>query len=65
MNILFVGPYRQPDGWGMATRSYIKALATKHKNITTRPVYLATPDLKFDDFFVSSHIPFSCQGYFN
>jgi glycosyltransferase involved in cell wall biosynthesis len=55
MNILFVGPYRQPDGWGMATRSYIKALATKHKNITTRPVYLATPDLKFDDEEIISY----------
>lgn len=49
MNILFAGPYRQQDGWGMATRSYIKSLATKYKNITTRPLYLSTPDTNFSD----------------
>lgn len=49
MNILFVGPYRQKDGWAMATRSYIKSLATRHKNITTRPLYLSTPDDNFTD----------------
>jgi glycosyltransferase involved in cell wall biosynthesis len=49
MNTLFIGPYRQNDGWGMATRSYIKALGTKHKNITTHPIYLANPDLTFND----------------
>ncbi|MEX0597209.1 MAG: glycosyltransferase [Candidatus Paceibacterota bacterium] len=49
MNTLFVGPYRQNDGWGLATRSYIKAVATQHKNLTTRPVYLANPDLTFND----------------
>jgi glycosyltransferase involved in cell wall biosynthesis len=49
MNTLFIGPYRQNDGWGLATRSYIKALATQHKNITTRPIYLSKPDLTFND----------------
>ena len=49
MNILFVGPYRQKDGWAMATRSYIKSLATRHKNITTRSLYLSTPDDNFND----------------
>lgn len=49
MNTLFIGPYRQNDGWGLATRSYIKAVATQFKNITTRPVYLSTPDNQFDD----------------
>lgn len=49
MNTLFVGPYRQNDGWGLATRSYIRALASQHKNITTRPVYLATPDPYFNE----------------
>lgn len=49
MNILFVGPYRQGDGWGLATRSYIKAVGTKYKNITTRPIYLAGSDNTFND----------------
>ena len=39
MNGLFVGPYRQNDGWGMASRDYIKAISTQIPNLTTRPVY--------------------------
>lgn len=42
MNALFIGPYRQNDGWGAATRDYIKAIATQIKNITIRPIYLAS-----------------------
>jgi len=49
MNTLFIGPYRQTDGWGMATRAYIKALGTKNINLTTRPVYLGNPDPSFND----------------
>jgi glycosyltransferase involved in cell wall biosynthesis len=41
MNILFIGPYRQNDGWGSATKNYIKSLATQYKNLTIRPVFLA------------------------
>lgn len=41
MNALFIGPYRQNDGWGAATRDYIKAIATQIQNITIRPIYLA------------------------
>lgn len=41
MNILFIGPYRQNDGWGLATKNYIRALATQYKNLTIRPVFLA------------------------
>lgn len=40
MNGLFIGPYRQNDGWGMASRDYIKAIATQFTNLTTRPIYL-------------------------
>lgn len=43
MNVLFVGPYRQQDGWGLATQSYIRALASKKHNLTTRPVFLGSP----------------------
>lgn len=49
MNILFVGPYRQNDGWGLASQSYIKALGTTGHNITTRPVFLAGGDAGLED----------------
>jgi glycosyltransferase involved in cell wall biosynthesis len=49
MNILFIGPYRQNDGWGLAAQSYIKALGTTGHNITTRPVFLAGADTGLDD----------------
>lgn len=39
MNGLFVGPYRQNDGWGAASRDYIKAISTQLTNLTTRPIY--------------------------
>jgi glycosyltransferase involved in cell wall biosynthesis len=39
MNALFIGPYRQTDGWGMASKDYIKAIATKIPNITARPIF--------------------------
>jgi glycosyltransferase involved in cell wall biosynthesis len=44
MNVLFVGPYRQQDGWGLASQSYIRAIASQTSNITTRPVFLAGGD---------------------
>ena len=28
MNITYIGPYRQNDGWGLAARDYLKALLT-------------------------------------
>lgn len=39
MNSLFIGPYRQDDGWGMSARDYIKSIATQTSNITTRPYF--------------------------
>jgi glycosyltransferase involved in cell wall biosynthesis len=41
MSVLFIGPYRQQDGWGLATQSYIKAVATQVSELTTRPIFLA------------------------
>lgn len=41
MNALFIGPYRQQDGWGAASRDYIRAIATQIKNLSIRPIYLA------------------------
>lgn len=48
MNILFVGPYRQNDGWGLATQSYIKALGTKHNNLTTRPIFFTSAPSEYE-----------------
>lgn len=39
-NTLFIGPYSQNDGWGMASRMNIKALATTRNNLTIRPIYM-------------------------
>ena len=46
MNVLFVGPYRQPDMWGSLSRSIVSSLISIEEiNITTRPIFLATaPD---------------------
>ena len=41
MNILFIGPYRQNDGWGIAARDYARALATTDHNLTIRPIYMS------------------------
>lgn len=48
MNILFVGPYRQNDGWGLATQSYIKALGTKYNNLTTRPIFFTSAPSEYE-----------------
>lgn len=58
MKVLFIGPYRQNDGWGLAARDYIKALATnKDISLATRPVYLApnNKDSQFDDQEIISY----------
>ena len=38
MNILFVGPYRQADGWGEAAKHYIKALSHVGE-LAIRPIF--------------------------
>jgi len=46
MNVLFVGPYRQPDMWGSLSRSMISSLLSiKEIELTTRPIFLATSSL--------------------
>lgn len=52
MNVLFVGPYRQSDGWGQAAREYIRALQLTGCNLATRPVYLnmQVSYAEFDEF---------------
>ena len=40
-NVLFIGPYNQQDGWGIAAKKYVKALIAADCNLTIKPVYLA------------------------
>jgi len=40
--VLFIGPYRQPDGWGSFSRSIIASLLSIEEiNLTTRPIFLS------------------------
>ena len=39
MNNLFIGPYRQNDGWGFAASDYIKAIKTQVDNLAARPLF--------------------------
>lgn len=41
MNILFIAPYRQSDGWGRAAKDYARALETTQHNIAIRPIYMS------------------------
>lgn len=63
MNVLFVGPYRQQDGWGLASQSYIRAIASQTANITTRPVFLAGGDNSSIDSDLLSYENSSYDSY--
>lgn len=39
-NVLYVGPYRQSDGWGNASKEYVRALKKTGCNLSIRPVYI-------------------------
>ena len=39
--VLFIGPYRQSDGWGNAANEYAKAIATSCE-LAIRPVYMGS-----------------------
>lgn len=41
MKVLFIGPYRQQDGWGQSARSLISSLLTTDVDLSLRPLYLA------------------------
>jgi len=47
MNILYIGPYTQRDGWGNAAKAYVKSLIASGHNLTIRPVFMNN-DTKFD-----------------
>lgn len=40
-NILFIGPYRQDDGWGLASRDYLLSISKYASNLKAQPIYLA------------------------
>jgi hypothetical protein len=47
MNIMFIGPYRQEDGWGIAARNYLYALSSEY-NVTAKHIRLAGSPLYTD-----------------
>jgi len=40
-NVLFIGPYNSPSGWGEASRRYIKQLAKCNINLCVSPIYMS------------------------
>ena len=42
MKALFIGPYRQNDGWGNAAKHYAKALSTCCEELSIRPIYMGS-----------------------
>lgn len=61
--VLFVGPYRQSDGWGNAAREYIRALRLTGCDLATRPVYLNLQSKyadidEFDDLEYNKNRPY-------
>jgi glycosyltransferase involved in cell wall biosynthesis len=53
MNILYVGPYRQQDGWGRASRDYLKALSLTGYNVAARPIWLSNHVTNTSEQFVN------------
>lgn len=41
MKILYIGPYRQGDGWGNASKQFLKALFETGHDVAARPVYMS------------------------
>lgn len=46
-DILFIGTYRQTDGWGLAAQDYVRALAKTGHNLSIKPIYLS-PNIGHD-----------------
>src|SRR5690606_6840323 len=53
MNVLYIGPYRQQDGWGRASRDYLKALSMTGHNIVARPIWMSNHVTNQDDVFIN------------
>lgn len=58
MKILFIGPYRQNDGWGNSARLYIKAMKEVGVDLALRPAYYIN-DVITDDCFPEENISFN------
>jgi len=42
LNILFIGPYRQSDGWGLAAKHYLRSLNMIYgHNVSAAPIYMS------------------------
>jgi glycosyltransferase involved in cell wall biosynthesis len=39
--VLFIGPYRQTDGWGEAAKDYVRCLETLDIDLTIKPIYMS------------------------
>lgn len=40
-DVLFIGPYRQKDGWGRAAHDYVTALSMTDFNVSAKPLFMA------------------------
>lgn len=40
MNILYIGPYRQTDDYGILSRSYLQSLIDSDHKVSSRPLYI-------------------------
>mgnify|MGYP003115077203 CR=1 FL=1 len=50
MNVLFIGPYRQDDGWGNAAKAYVRALSRIESiNLCIRPIYMGSSVCEIDE----------------
>jgi len=45
MKILYVGPYRQNDGWGLASRDLAMALSKSVHEVAARPLYMTSSNI--------------------
>lgn len=41
-NVLYIGPYRQGDGWGYAAKEYVNILSKCDCNLSIKPVYMSS-----------------------
>jgi glycosyltransferase involved in cell wall biosynthesis len=61
-NVLFIGPYRTLDGWGIASKNWLKALSMVDSiNLAARPVYLSKQ--KYDKESIIEQEEISCGKY--
>ena len=65
-NILFIGPYRQSDGWGEQARAYAMALKATGHNICLRAIYMGgaiTNNIPADIIEMERDISHKCEKF--